>query len=114
MGHRQRVFPNGTLVVEQVNRKNDDGIYSCTASSKQGRSDTQQLTVRVMGMLSVSLRYCIHNRISRFGDWLFAMQHPPLSYLERDFNYGSAHWKDYIHQINGLTLDIFNYIQLKM
>ncbi|XP_037792633.1 Down syndrome cell adhesion molecule-like protein Dscam2 [Penaeus monodon] len=48
MGHRQRVFPNGTLVVEQVNRKNDDGIYSCTASSKQGRSDTQQLTVRVM------------------------------------------------------------------
>ncbi|XP_047479361.1 Down syndrome cell adhesion molecule-like protein Dscam2 [Penaeus chinensis] len=50
-GHRQRVFPNGTLVIEQVTRGTDDGQYSCTAMSRQGRSDTQQLTVRVMGML---------------------------------------------------------------
>nr|XP_027230100.1 Down syndrome cell adhesion molecule-like protein Dscam2 [Penaeus vannamei] len=47
-GHRQRVFPNGTLVIEQVTRGTDDGQYSCTAMSRQGRSDTQQLTVRVM------------------------------------------------------------------
>nr|XP_045626192.1 Down syndrome cell adhesion molecule-like protein Dscam2 [Procambarus clarkii] len=47
--HRQRVHANGTLVVEQVTRGTDDGQYSCTASTRQGLSDTQHLTVRVMG-----------------------------------------------------------------
>ncbi|XP_066948108.1 cell adhesion molecule Dscam2-like isoform X4 [Macrobrachium rosenbergii] len=46
--HRQRVYPNGTLVVEQVTRGTDDGQYSCSAFSRQGRSDTQTLNVRVM------------------------------------------------------------------
>nr|XP_053626184.1 cell adhesion molecule Dscam2-like [Cherax quadricarinatus] len=46
--HRQRVHANGTLVVEQVTRGTDDGQYSCTASTRQGLSDTQHLTVRVM------------------------------------------------------------------
>ncbi|XP_069167807.1 cell adhesion molecule Dscam2 isoform X2 [Procambarus clarkii] len=46
--HRQRVHANGTLVVEQVTRGTDDGQYSCTASTRQGLSDTQLLTVRVM------------------------------------------------------------------
>ncbi|XP_042226887.1 Down syndrome cell adhesion molecule-like protein Dscam2, partial [Homarus americanus] len=46
--HRQRVHTNGTLVVEQVTRSTDDGHYSCTASTRQGLSDTQDLTVRVM------------------------------------------------------------------
>ncbi|XP_071517586.1 cell adhesion molecule Dscam2-like isoform X2 [Panulirus ornatus] len=46
--HRQRVHPNGTLVLEEVTRGADDGQYSCTASSRQGRSDTQHLSVRVM------------------------------------------------------------------
>ncbi|KAG7161144.1 Down syndrome cell adhesion molecule-like protein 2-like 13, partial [Homarus americanus] len=47
--HRQRVHANGTLVVEQVTRTTDDGLYSCTASTRQGLTDTQDLSVRVMG-----------------------------------------------------------------
>ncbi|XP_071541356.1 cell adhesion molecule Dscam2-like [Panulirus ornatus] len=46
--HRQRVHVNGTLVVAQVTRGADDGQYSCTVANRQGRSDTQQLSVRVM------------------------------------------------------------------
>ncbi|XP_042235913.1 Down syndrome cell adhesion molecule-like protein Dscam2 [Homarus americanus] len=46
--HRQRVHANGTLVVEQVTRTTDDGLYSCTASTRQGLTDTQDLSVRVM------------------------------------------------------------------
>ena len=49
--HRQRVMNNGTLIVEQLTRGKDDGMYSCTAQDRQGRADTQSLTVKVMGKL---------------------------------------------------------------
>ncbi|KAK8777634.1 hypothetical protein V5799_029021, partial [Amblyomma americanum] len=46
--HRQRSFPNGTLVVTQVQRSQDSGWYECTARDPQGNSARGQLAVRVM------------------------------------------------------------------
>ncbi|XP_049522395.1 Down syndrome cell adhesion molecule-like protein Dscam2 [Dermacentor silvarum] len=46
--HRQRSFPNGTLVVTQVQRSQDTGWYECTARDAQGNTARGQLAVRVM------------------------------------------------------------------
>ncbi|KAL3200832.1 hypothetical protein MRX96_013100 [Rhipicephalus microplus] len=46
--HRQRSFPNGTLVVNQVQRGQDSGTYGCTATDPDGNMAGGELTVRVM------------------------------------------------------------------
>ncbi|XP_070392547.1 cell adhesion molecule Dscam1-like [Dermacentor albipictus] len=46
--HRQRSFPNGTLVVNQVQRGQDSGIYGCAATDPAGNMAGGELTVRVM------------------------------------------------------------------
>ena len=43
------VHSNGTLAIKQVSKGSDDGQYTCTAEDRQGRSDTQSLSLRVMG-----------------------------------------------------------------
>ncbi|XP_021925400.1 Down syndrome cell adhesion molecule-like protein Dscam2 isoform X4 [Zootermopsis nevadensis] len=48
LNRRQRVFPNGTLLLENVQSDPDRGIYRCTASNKQGRSATQTLPLNVI------------------------------------------------------------------
>ncbi|XP_022239116.1 Down syndrome cell adhesion molecule-like protein Dscam2 isoform X3 [Limulus polyphemus] len=45
--HRQRVFENGTLVVNDVTRKTDQGTYTCIAWNKQGNTATQDVFVEV-------------------------------------------------------------------
>ncbi|GAB6024302.1 hypothetical protein CHUAL_008994 [Chamberlinius hualienensis] len=37
--HRQKIFPNGTLLIHQINRLNDAGYYKCMAINRQGQSD---------------------------------------------------------------------------
>ncbi|XP_037507198.2 Down syndrome cell adhesion molecule-like protein Dscam2, partial [Rhipicephalus sanguineus] len=46
--HRQRSFPNGSLVVADVQRSADDGWYSCVARDPQGNTAKGQLAVHVM------------------------------------------------------------------
>ncbi|XP_049268838.1 Down syndrome cell adhesion molecule-like protein Dscam2 [Rhipicephalus sanguineus] len=46
--HRQRSFPNGTLVVNQVQRGQDSGTYGCMATDPDGNMAGGELTVRVM------------------------------------------------------------------
>ncbi|XP_075543760.1 cell adhesion molecule Dscam1-like [Dermacentor variabilis] len=46
--HRQRSFPNGSLVVADVQRSADDGWYSCIARDPQGNTAKGQLAVHVM------------------------------------------------------------------
>ncbi|KAF4532567.1 hypothetical protein B566_EDAN008491 [Ephemera danica] len=48
LNRRQHVFPNGTLVIENVQREADPGIYTCMASNKQGRSAFQSLELSVI------------------------------------------------------------------
>jgi len=49
VSHHQSVHTNGTLTISAVTRAADEGTYSCSANDKQGRSDTQELTLQIEG-----------------------------------------------------------------
>ena len=66
LDRRHHVFHNGTLLINKVARK-DSGIYSCTATGRQGASSTQSGHLKVIGKLFFSfnrnvfylrLQYC--------------------------------------------------------
>jgi len=46
---RQIVFPNGTLVISDVQRKEDAAKYTCNARNDEGYSARSDLDVSVMG-----------------------------------------------------------------
>ncbi|XP_070391735.1 cell adhesion molecule Dscam1-like isoform X3 [Dermacentor albipictus] len=46
--HRQHSFPNGSLVVSEVQRSVDSGWYACVARDPQGNTARGQLAVHVM------------------------------------------------------------------
>ncbi|XP_055948883.1 cell adhesion molecule Dscam2-like isoform X4 [Argiope bruennichi] len=46
--HRQQVFPNGTLIIREVNKKADEGKYTCTAENKDGDRSQKDVYVQVM------------------------------------------------------------------
>ncbi|KAH8025014.1 hypothetical protein HPB51_002428 [Rhipicephalus microplus] len=46
--HRQHSFPNGSLVVAEVQRSVDSGWYACVAKDSQGNTARGQLAVHVM------------------------------------------------------------------
>ena len=46
---RQNVYPNGTLVILDVQRKEDAASYTCIARNDEGYSARSDLAVTVMG-----------------------------------------------------------------
>lgn len=46
---RQKVTPDGTLIVSPVQKKDDSGIYTCWARNKQGHSARRSGEVSVIG-----------------------------------------------------------------
>jgi len=44
------VFPNGTLIIENVERSSDQATYTCVARNAQGHTAKGNLEVQVMGM----------------------------------------------------------------
>ncbi|XP_024945332.1 Down syndrome cell adhesion molecule-like protein Dscam2 isoform X13 [Cephus cinctus] len=46
---RQKVLPDGTLVVSSVQKEGDTGVYTCWASNKQGHSARRSGDVAVIG-----------------------------------------------------------------
>ncbi|XP_067123055.1 cell adhesion molecule Dscam1-like [Centruroides vittatus] len=48
INRRQEMFPNGTLVIRDVQRGVDDGSYKCRALNRQGQSATGTVRVHVM------------------------------------------------------------------
>lgn len=59
VNHAQKVFPNGTLVVENVQPGADAGQYTCIARNKQGQSARKTVNVKVSGLFLLS-RYLSH------------------------------------------------------
>jgi hypothetical protein len=49
INRRQSVFPNGTMVIENVQRNMDQGTYTCVARNAQGYTSRGNLEVQVMG-----------------------------------------------------------------
>ena len=50
---RQRVFNNGTLIIEDVQRSEDAAEYTCVAKNEEGYSARSDLKVSVMGKYKV-------------------------------------------------------------
>lgn len=53
INRKQKVFPNGTLVIENVERMSDQATYTCVAKNTQGYSARNSLEVKVMGKFFV-------------------------------------------------------------
>lgn len=66
VNRRQQVFPNGTLIIENVQRSLDQGSYTCIAKNTQGFSAKGNLEVQVMGKFDVSINYPAKNRRVEF------------------------------------------------
>ncbi|GFY40217.1 down syndrome cell adhesion molecule homolog [Trichonephila inaurata madagascariensis] len=45
---RQQVFPNGTLIINNVDRSSDEGSYRCIAENKEGESAFRDIGVKVL------------------------------------------------------------------
>ncbi|XP_011303882.1 Down syndrome cell adhesion molecule-like protein Dscam2 isoform X2 [Fopius arisanus] len=48
INRKQKVFPNGTLIIENVERQSDQATYTCVARNAQGYSARGTLEVQVM------------------------------------------------------------------
>lgn len=46
---RQQVFPNGTLIINTVDRNSDEGSYRCIAENKDGETAFRDVGVKVLG-----------------------------------------------------------------
>jgi len=60
---RQKVLPDGTLIISSVQKEGDAGVYTCWARNKQGHSARRSGDVAVIGKASLSLSS--HERLSR-------------------------------------------------
>lgn len=49
INHRQKTFPNGTLIVEAVQGSTDQGKYTCVARNREGYIARGDLDVQVIG-----------------------------------------------------------------
>ncbi|GFY76552.1 down syndrome cell adhesion molecule-like protein Dscam2 [Trichonephila inaurata madagascariensis] len=52
---RQQVFPNGTLLIEQVQRHEDEGVYVCSARASDSPAVDGSLKITVKGKLICDL-----------------------------------------------------------
>ncbi|KAL1423863.1 hypothetical protein MTO96_020778 [Rhipicephalus appendiculatus] len=55
--HRQHSFPNGSLVITEVQRSVDSGWYACVARDPQGNTARGQLAVHVMSDLPITIQW---------------------------------------------------------
>jgi len=60
---RQKVLPDGTLIISSVQKEGDAGVYTCWARNKQGHSARRSGDVAVIGKASLS--FFSHERLSR-------------------------------------------------
>lgn len=76
INRKQKVFPNGTLIIENVERMSDQATYTCVARNAQGYSARGTLEVQVMGKFDTLLPYIL-SRLSRkfLSRFLFYSDH---------------------------------------
>lgn len=57
INRKQKVFPNGTLIIENVERNSDQATYTCVAKNAEGYSARGALEVQVMGKQNVLIHF---------------------------------------------------------
>lgn len=63
INRKQKVFPNGTLIIENVERSSDQATYTCVARNAQGHTAKGNLEVQVMGMFTFFILYYVRPSI---------------------------------------------------
>lgn len=58
INRKQKVFPNGTLIIENVERNSDQATYTCVAKNSEGYSARGSIEIQVMGKFR-KFRYLI-------------------------------------------------------
>lgn len=69
INRRQKVYPNGTLVIEHTQRENDAGTYTCQAQNRQKHNARRDVEVMVLGNLfsdRICVCICVRNYILIF------------------------------------------------
>ncbi|KAG8199382.1 hypothetical protein JTE90_000252 [Oedothorax gibbosus] len=46
--HRQKTYPNGTLLIEDLQRSRDDGVYHCVAENNRSRTARRDVSFHIM------------------------------------------------------------------
>ncbi|XP_044596121.1 Down syndrome cell adhesion molecule-like protein Dscam2 isoform X48 [Cotesia glomerata] len=67
INRKQKVFPNGTLIIENVERHSDQATYTCVARNAQGYSARGTLEVQVMVVPQI-LPFAFGDEPSNSGD----------------------------------------------
>lgn len=67
INRKQKVFPNGTLIIENVERNSDQATYTCVAKNAEGYSARGALEVQVMGKCS-SVHHQIPSQFTNIED----------------------------------------------
>lgn len=65
---RQKVYSNGTLTIEQVQRQTDAGTYTCQAKNHHGHSSRRDIEIQVLSIYLITL---IQNRIKFYLIYCF-------------------------------------------
>ncbi|XP_076374924.1 Down syndrome cell adhesion molecule 1 isoform X15 [Megalopta genalis] len=71
INRKQKVFPNGTLIIENVERMSDQAIYTCVARNAQGYSARGTLEVQVMVAPEIA-PFAISEKPANWGDTVTA------------------------------------------
>lgn len=53
INRKQKVFPNGTLIIENVERNSDQASYTCVAKNTEGFIARGAIEIEVMGKLTI-------------------------------------------------------------
>ncbi|XP_032572875.1 Down syndrome cell adhesion molecule-like protein Dscam2 isoform X6 [Drosophila sechellia] len=69
INRKQKVFPNGTLIIENVERNSDQATYTCVAKNQEGYSARGSLEVQVMVPPHV-LPFSFGSEVFNMGDVL--------------------------------------------
>ncbi|XP_044595821.1 Down syndrome cell adhesion molecule-like protein Dscam2 isoform X9 [Cotesia glomerata] len=71
INRKQKVFPNGTLIIENVERHSDQATYTCVARNAQGYSARGTLEVQVMVSPQIA-PFIISEEPANWGDTITA------------------------------------------
>ncbi|XP_045473863.1 Down syndrome cell adhesion molecule-like protein Dscam2 isoform X49 [Harmonia axyridis] len=72
INRKQKVFKNGTLIIENVERSSDQATYVCVAKNAQGYSARGSLEVQVMVAPQIS-HFAFEEDTANFGDLVSTM-----------------------------------------
>ncbi|XP_043478442.1 Down syndrome cell adhesion molecule-like protein Dscam2 isoform X33 [Leptopilina heterotoma] len=71
INRKQKVFPNGTLIIENVERQSDQATYTCVARNAQGYSARGMLEVQVMVAPQIT-PFIMRDKPANWGDTVTA------------------------------------------